>query len=106
MVPLGGNGLGLGALRLPGAARPDDANTDWNVVSPEFFDTLALPIVRGRTFTAADRAGAPDVAIVNETMARRLWPGAEAIGQRLESGSFRPGRERVDRVYTIVGVAQ
>ena len=107
VVPLGGDGLGLGALRVAGASQPDTAKTDWNVVSPEFFDTLALPIVRGRTFTAADRAGAPDVAIVNETMARRLWPDMDPIGKRLENGIFRPGRaERVDRTYTIVGVAK
>ena len=105
-MPLGGEGLGLGALRVAGASQPDTAKTDWNVVSPEFFDTLALPIVRGRTFTAADRAGAPDVAIVNETMARRLWPDMDPIGKRLENGSFRAGRERVDRTYTIVGVAK
>jgi len=107
VVPLGGDGLGLGALRVAGATQPDTAKTDWNVVSPEFFDTLALPIVRGRTFTAADRAGAPDVAIVNETMARRLWPDTDPIGKRLENGIFRPGRaERVDRTYTIVGIAK
>lgn len=106
VVPLGGEGLGLGALRVAGAPQPDTSKTDWNVVSPEFFDTFALPMVRGRAFTAADRAGAPDVAIVNETMARRLWPDLDPIGKRLESGSFRPGRERVDRTYTIVGVAK
>ena len=107
VVPLGGDGLGLGALRVAGASQPDTAKTDWNVVSPEFFDTLALQIVRGRTFTAADRTGAPDVAIVNETMARRLWPDTNPIGKRLENGIFRPGREeRVDRTYTIVGVAK
>jgi predicted permease len=106
VVPLGGDGLGLGLLRLPGAIETVRDNTDWNVVSPEFFDTMSLPIVRGRAFTSADRAGAPDVAIVNETMARRLWPGADAIGQRLENGDFRPGRERLDHTYTIVGVAR
>jgi predicted permease len=106
MVPLGGDGLGLGLLRLPGATETVRDNTDWNVVSPEFFDTLSLPIVRGRAFTSADRAGAPEVAIVNETMARRLWPNVDPIGQRLENGDFRPGHERLDHTYTIVGVAR
>jgi predicted permease len=106
VVPLGGDGLGLGTLRVAGASEPDSANTDWNVISPEFFETMGLPIARGRAFTSADRAGAPDVAIVNETMARRLWPGADAIGQRLETGNFRPGHEGVDRTFTIVGIAR
>ena len=106
VVPLGGDGLGLGLLRVAGATEPVRDNTDWNVVSPEFFDAMRLPIVRGREFTADDRASAPEVAIVNETMARRLWPGAEAIGQRLESGDFRRGHKRVDHTYTIVGIAR
>jgi predicted permease len=107
VVPLGGDGLGLGGLRPVGtSSRPGDGDADWNVVSPEFFDTLALPIVRGRAFSAADRAGAPDVAIVNETLARRVWPGADPIGQRLENGDFRRGHETIDHVYTIVGVAR
>lgn len=105
IVPLGGDGLGLGSLRVAGSSTPA-GDADWNVISPEFFETMGLPIVRGRMFTAADRKGALDVAIVNETMARRLWPGADPIGQRLENGNFRPGHEQVDRVFTIVGVAR
>lgn len=106
VVPLGGDGLGLGALRRPGGAPAGEGDTDWNVVTPEFFETINLPLIRGRNFSAEDRANAPDVAIVNETMTRRWWPGEEALGQRLEVGDFRPGREHVDRVLTVVGVAR
>jgi predicted permease len=51
-------------------------------VSPGYFDAIGMPIVRGRAFTAHDDEHAPMVAVVNETMARRLWPGAEAPGKR------------------------
>jgi predicted permease len=51
-------------------------------VGPGYFETIGMPVSRGRVFTDRDRAGAPMVAIINETMARRLWPGEEAIGKR------------------------
>jgi putative ABC transport system permease protein len=49
-------------------------------VSPGFFETMQIGLVRGRVFTDADRAGAPLVAIVNETMEKKFWPGKSAIG--------------------------
>jgi predicted permease len=51
-------------------------------VGPGYFDTIRLPIVRGRALTDRDRAEAPMVAVINETMAKRLWPGEDAIGKR------------------------
>jgi predicted permease len=50
-------------------------------VSPEYFDTLGIRLLDGRVFTSADRTGAPDVAVINETMARRLWPDGRAVGR-------------------------
>jgi predicted permease len=52
-----------------------------SAVSDGFFETVGARIVRGRTFTAADRKGSPAVAIINETMAHTLWPNANPIGQ-------------------------
>jgi putative ABC transport system permease protein len=51
-------------------------------VGPGYFETIRMPILRGRAFTERDRDGAPMAAVVNETMARRLWPGEEAVGKR------------------------
>jgi predicted permease len=56
-----------------------------NAVGPGHFRTLRIPLRAGRDFTPQDTAGAPRVAIVNETLARRFWPGQDAIGQRLRS---------------------
>jgi putative ABC transport system permease protein len=56
--------------------------TPLNQVGPRYFETVGIPIVRGRALSETDRAGAPMVAVVNETMARRLWPDQEAIGKR------------------------
>lgn len=66
-----------------------------------YFETLGVPILRGRTFTDADRRGAPDVAIVSADVAARAWPNAEPIGKRLKMG----GPDSPDKWRTVVGVA-
>ena len=50
-------------------------------VSPTYFKTMRIPLVRGRGFTTADRQGAPKVVVVSETAARKLWPGEDPIGR-------------------------
>jgi putative ABC transport system permease protein len=55
-------------------------------VAPAFFPTLGIPLVEGRDFTSRDRAGAPLVAIVNRTMARKYWGGRSPVGGRLRLG--------------------
>jgi predicted permease len=69
-------------------------------VTPDYFRTLDIPLVEGRAFTDADRQGAPLVAVINETMARRLWPGRSAVGGTFEIASA-PGV-----TYTVVGIAK
>ncbi len=54
-----------------------------NPVSHEYFDTVGIPIVRGRSFTERDRADAPPVVIINETFARRHFPDGDPVGQRI-----------------------
>jgi predicted permease len=69
-----------------------------NLVDPDFFRTVGVPIVAGRGFTDADRAGAQGVAIVNRTMAQKFWPNQSAIGRRFHFHG-KPGIE-------VVGVAR
>jgi putative ABC transport system permease protein len=54
-------------------------------VSPDYFATMGIPLVRGRAFDARDKEGAPPVAIINEAMARRFWPDEDPVGSRLTS---------------------
>ncbi len=56
----------------------------WDVVSPGFFDTLRVPVVRGRPFNASDDQSAPRVAIVSQTLAERFWPGHDPIGRKIQ----------------------
>jgi hypothetical protein len=86
---------------IPGRHRPGDHGDTVEVttVSPEYFRTMGVAIVEGRAFTDADRPDTPRVAIVNETLARRVWPGQSAIGQifRTRGGEGPP--------FQIVGVS-
>ena len=106
MVPLDGGGLGLGMLRRKGASGPEAMiDTDWNVVSPRLSAGNRHSRAAGAELHAADRQGAPAVAIVNARFAAATWPGQDPIGQQLEFGDFRPGRESSINVLTVVGVA-
>jgi predicted permease len=72
----------------------------YNVVSAGYFDTLRIPIARGRGFTIQDDERSPWVAVVNQFMADRLWPGEDPIGKR-----FRPqGSDR--QWFEVVGVSK
>ncbi|MGO4884549.1 MAG: ABC transporter permease [Bryobacteraceae bacterium] len=61
----------------PGAVAPID------LIEPNYFQTLRIPLVRGRAFNRADSESAPRVAVINETMARHFWNGKDPIGARL-----------------------
>jgi predicted permease len=58
----------------------------WNGVGADYFATVGLPLLRGRTFTAAEatQAGGPAVAIIDEILAKKLWPNGDALGQRIQ----------------------
>jgi predicted permease len=107
-VPLG---LGSSTTRVERPDAPPAAMTpggrdgglavDFAVVDEGYFTTLRVPILRGRAFGEADREGAAPVAVVNETLARRLWPERDALGQRLRLGSGASGES-----LEVVGVAR
>jgi predicted permease len=99
-APFAGNNPGLTytpAERPLGAGeRAPDA--DYRVITPGYIRTLGIRLVSGRDFTEQDRAGAPDVVLVSETMARQTWPSENPIGRQLRTGDTQ------GRVYTVVGV--
>lgn len=55
----------------------------YRVASPSYFETLSVPLLRGRTFNDHDHADAKPVTVINETMANRFWPGQDPVGQRI-----------------------
>jgi putative ABC transport system permease protein len=81
--------------------RPEDT-FGCNAVDPDYFDALAIGILRGRPFSPHDDARSESVVIVNETMARRLWPGQDPLGRRV----LFPASAAELRIRTVVGVAR
>ncbi len=81
---------GFNALRpygLPGRP-PEERFGEFRIVTPDYFRAMAIPVRRGRVFDDRDRIGAPDVVVVNERLARQLWPGGDPVGQTLTVGDF------------------
>lgn len=75
-------------------------SADWRSVTPGFFRAMGIPLLRGRLFAEADRAEAPAVIVISQTMANRLWPGENPIGRRILWGGGSDGLP-----LTVVGVA-
>jgi predicted permease len=70
---------------------------EYSEISEDYFKTLGIPIVSGREFMRTDDENAPLLAIVNETMAAKYWPGKDPLGQRLKAK---------DRWLQVVGIAK
>lgn len=92
-------GLNLNVDVLDGPELIERAVVDWRYASVEYFETMRIPIVSGRGFRAADRAGAAPVAVVNEEFARKFLKGTNPLGHHIRV--FRD-----DGSIEIVGVAK
>jgi predicted permease len=96
-LPLYAAGIGGTCVAL-GGERPAPATS--MTVGAGLLQTLRIPLLEGRDFDAADKADGPPVAIVNRTMARRLWPSGPVIGRTFQFGCDRP------RTLQVVGLAR
>ncbi len=100
-VPLGTSAMGV--VVKPNAVAPplkDQFSTDVQYVSVEYFRTMQIPLLRGREFSPHDRTGSAQVMLVNETLAHRLWPGQEAVGQTIRLNDLDFGSP----VWEVIGV--
>ncbi len=76
------------SLNLNFGARGDDSQlTSARTISPQYFAAMGIPLVAGRDFADSDRTGAPGVAIINQYLARQLFPDRSPVGEKLEGGS-------------------
>jgi macrolide transport system ATP-binding/permease protein len=98
-VPLGLGGSSSTTVSIDGyTPQPNEiVNINYNVVGPHYFATMRIPLANGREFTPQDTRESQKVIIVNEAMARRYWPGREAL-----DGTVRMGKDE----YRVVGVAK
>ena len=79
----------------PDRSQPPDPVIFFNQVSHDFFETLRIPILSGRAFTGFDGRDAPRVAVINQTMAERFWPGRDPLGQKFQFAGDSRGSMRV-----------
>jgi putative ABC transport system permease protein len=101
-VPLDTGG-GSGKAIVDGRAVPkgEEPTVLFTAVTPHLYKTMGLPLLKGRDFTDGEGAGNAAVALINETMAKRLWPGTEAVG-----GRFRlVDTDEAQDWFTVIGIA-
>ncbi len=98
-IPLGPAGDSVPVIVEGQEPRPGQEGSPigYNLVGPDYFQTMGIPLLRGRAFNAQDRSYAANVVIVNEVMAQRYWPNSEPVGQQL--------RIR-DQAFEVIGVAK
>jgi predicted permease len=89
---------------LPNAPRGDDAEAYFNFISPGYFPTLRIPLVAGRNFETTDTKTSAKVAIVNETLARKFFPGIPAVGRTFRVLDGRAGDKGVP--VQIIGLVK
>jgi predicted permease len=73
-------------IQVEGRTAARDPRVGMNLVTPGYFRTMGIALLRGRDFAPSDAADAPPVAIVNETLVKRFFPAGEAIGKRVRTG--------------------
>jgi putative ABC transport system permease protein len=102
--PLAGGGAGrrFTIEGRPAPAPDQEPGAGYSVACPNVMRTLGVPLASGREFTMADTLGAPPVALINESMARRFWPGEDAVGKRFKIGGFASSNPWL----TVVGVSR
>jgi len=94
-VPLTGS-WSRNRIELPGKGLVgSDDSLDRRIVTPEYLQTLGIPLIRGRYLSAEDREGSPKVVVINETAARKYWSDVDALGQTFKMNA---------QDYTVVGI--
>ena len=95
------NGIPFGSTNFPTfliEGRPDTENKPSGLryhVSPAYFQTMGIGLIKGRLFTVQDTPATPSVAIIDEVLARRFFPNEDALGHRLKASADAPGIEIV-----------
>jgi predicted permease len=98
-LPLTLSNIGFTSVSIDGyaPAQGEDMRLNYETVGPQYFQTMRIPMERGRDFDERDRENAHRVVTINETMARRYWPKGDALGKRLKL---------TDDWLEVVGVAK
>ena len=99
-VPFGPSSDSYEVLPAGRSATDDPLRASYNVIGRDYFAAMRIPVLRGRPFDDRDGPESPPVAVVNETLAQRLWPGEDAVGKQLTL----PAGGGVLRTIAVIGV--
>jgi len=108
ILPLGG-GVSWGGITIEGydpATGQSAIQADQRIASVCYFETMRIPLIRGRFFNEQDRRDSPQVAIIDENMARTYWPNTNSIGKRLKQGSANNDNPWLTVVGVVANVKQ
>jgi putative ABC transport system permease protein len=97
-----GNSIGINIEGRPAPPPGQELIVVTRIISPGYFDTMSIPLLRGRQLTDQDTETTPNVVVISETMARRFWPGEDAVGRRIAVGRIRSPADWVQ----VIGVAK
>jgi putative ABC transport system permease protein len=103
-LPFSGNGGSIGII-LPDRDAPvpgTEPQVMFNTAMPGYFETIGIPLIKGRLFSAQDQANTPAVFLINQNMADKFWPNQEPLGRQIKI----PERELTGTVIGIVGNAK
>ena len=96
----GGNtGIPYTVVGRPSSGPDEFLSTDWRAVSPGFFAALGVPLLKGRLIAESDGENSPNVIVISQTMAKRIWGNADPIGAQIVP----QGNERAMTVIGVVG---
>jgi predicted permease len=101
--PLSGNGMRWTVLGADGHVLDKKPNFDFDVVAPDYFRTMRIPLVAGRDFDSRDTPDSPSVVIVNRAAAEQLWPGRNPTGHHLMLPNIPEGKRLNLEVVGVVG---
>jgi len=85
-LPVTGDSASAGTFRIegdPNVSWANDPQAEWKSVTPNYFNAIGIPLLRGRAFSEQDTSQSPATILINETLARRFFPGKDPIGKRL-----------------------
>ena len=101
-----GNSIGISIEGRPDPGPDHVPIVITRIVSSRYFETMGIPLLKGRVFTEQDRAESTGVVVVSEITARRLWPGEDPIGKRISGWSTDPQRKWVQIIGVVKDVRQ
>jgi putative ABC transport system permease protein len=101
-----GNSISISIEGRPAPPPGQELIVVTRIISPAYFETMSIPLLKGRALTDQDTETSPNVVVISETMANRFWPGEDPIGKRIAAGRVRTPEDWIQVVGVVKDVRQ